>query len=150
MNGSLAPTQSLPAKPRRKSPKSLPERLSTMSSTQPWVSADPHTIFLFPFPKCSFWRDYNVYYISTGRFHKKKVPSTWFQTPVWYRGRDRKEKIWTEMRMWTKEGFRSTVELNSYRIFFCCCFARMEWSKKNGKTFEKKQTETSFYMAFSY
>ena len=52
MKGSLALTQSLLAKQRRKSQTVLQGRLPTMSSIQhPWVSADP-TQYQFSFRKC--------------------------------------------------------------------------------------------------
>jgi hypothetical protein len=41
-----------------------------------------HTLYsFFLSPNVSVWRDYNVYYISTGRFHKKKCPAHDFKHP---------------------------------------------------------------------
>jgi hypothetical protein len=43
------------------------------------------------------------------------------------------------MRMWTEEGFRSTVELNSYRIFFVVVLHEWNGVKKMGRLLKKKK-----------
>jgi hypothetical protein len=116
MKGSLAPTQSLLPKRRRKSQMFLQERLPTMSSTQPWVSVDPHNIIFLPqiflFGEIIM---FIIYQLEDST--KKKCPAHDFKHPFGIGGEIGRRKFENFENVNGRKIFRSTVELNIYRIF---------------------------------